>query len=960
MIAASRQAESAAQSRVPPAVQVRDATHAALVVAESTWIAARQEQGRAEEALGEALKARERRMDAEQAWTADVLGRARAWADAAEEGEQQDLERLDRSWRLRIADAESQGIAAIAEAANRARTEAAERLRERIAAADRAVADAGATRDRADAEVVHAQEALKSLEREERDNELARARAEARLAAARARLTVDEESLAGEPRVLDLVAEAERPALLDRMGEHALHPVVSDIDVLVRAANGIESDVGLKAWFRPGKSLPPAAEAAWLPSLRAALQRVSEGQGPAAGPTFRVSADGWVELGATGALRSAAEQEQAVTRHLSSIREQTSELEGRRGTLEANLAEAREARRTAERAYREAQEAASEERAAAHAEAAATESDAESQARALADAHKQDLTRQQDEETAGAVEGRARRIRQLRQELDEAVRVLTERQPDEEGDARIAAVEARAGEARQQQEAALVARDAARLAAGEAVHALERAESAAANATQDRERLEAEGEALAADADAVSEACQQVEVALAESEQRLSQRVETEAGAKQAAADRQAASAAAGTAESEAAGAVHRLERDLSRMREMGAALKVREQAARDRRESAEAAIARAQARATEAARSIEASESARDEAAGRVTEVTEARGRSWDELEARKASLRGLQQRVADEEAAVATLRSELEQQSTRAEQLGARRAKVDQECTLVRQRMEDRYQVDVEVLLATLDEVGSLSLDVDPQVAEGLHIGEHVVEGVPPLVLQTADLVDENQIRRRVHGLDVDRKALAELGEVNLGAIEEYRELEGRFAQMESQRSDLEASMLSIRSAIARMNEICRERFTVAFEQVKQYFHETYPRLVGGGSARLALSDEDDVLESGVEIYVQPPGKRLQNLNLLSGGEKAMTAIALLIALFRVKPSPFCVLDEVDAPLDEANGARFNEMLKEMSHTSQFLVITHNRKTMECADTLYGITMAKPGVSTLVSVRM
>jgi len=127
-----------------------------------------------------------------------------------------------------------------------------------------------------------------------------------------------------------------------------------------------------------------------------------------------------------------------------------------------------------------------------------------------------------------------------------------------------------------------------------------------------------------------------------------------------------------------------------------------------------------------------------------------------------------------------------------------------------------------------------------------------------------------------------------------------------------------------------------------------------------VGGGAARLSLTDEEDLLETGVDIFVQPPGKRLQNLSLLSGGEKAMTAIALILSLFKVKPSPFCVLDEVDAPLDEANGSRFNEALREMAQHSQFIVVTHNRKTMECAATLYGITMPQPGCSRLVSVQL
>jgi chromosome segregation protein len=161
-------------------------------------------------------------------------------------------------------------------------------------------------------------------------------------------------------------------------------------------------------------------------------------------------------------------------------------------------------------------------------------------------------------------------------------------------------------------------------------------------------------------------------------------------------------------------------------------------------------------------------------------------------------------------------------------------------------------------------------------------------------------------------------------------------------------------------IRAAIAKMNRTCRQMFREAFDDIQDHFCEIYPRLVGGGSARLALTNEEDLLETGVEIYVQPPGKRSQNLTLLSGGEKAMAAISLLMSMFKVRPSPFCLMDEVDAPLDEANGSRFNEMLKEMSTVSQFILITHNRKTMESADTLYGVTMVEPGTSRVVSVQL
>ena len=178
--------------------------------------------------------------------------------------------------------------------------------------------------------------------------------------------------------------------------------------------------------------------------------------------------------------------------------------------------------------------------------------------------------------------------------------------------------------------------------------------------------------------------------------------------------------------------------------------------------------------------------------------------------------------------------------------------------------------------------------------------------------------------------------------------------------FIELDAQRGDLDDSVNAIRQTIARLNRISRERFRDTFERVDGWFREIYPKLVGGGQARLQLTDEEDMLDTGVDIFVQPPGKRLQNLSLLSGGETAMVAIALIFSLFRVKPSPFCLLDEVDAPLDEGNGARFNSMLRDMASLSQFILVTHNKKTMECADTLYGVTMPTAGVSRLVSVRL
>ncbi len=200
--------------------------------------------------------------------------------------------------------------------------------------------------------------------------------------------------------------------------------------------------------------------------------------------------------------------------------------------------------------------------------------------------------------------------------------------------------------------------------------------------------------------------------------------------------------------------------------------------------------------------------------------------------------------------------------------------------------------------------------------------------------------------------------RKALQSLGDVNLGAIEEHEELAERFRFLSEQKEDLEGTIRSLREAISRINRTSRKLFRETFELVSKHFSENFPRLFGGGKASLELTDAEDILEAGVDIMAMPPGKRLQNVNLLSGGEKTMTALALLVAVFQVRPSPFFLLDEVDAALDDANVGRFNQLITEMSRQSQFLVITHNKRTIEVADVLYGVTMEQKGVSKLVSV--
>ncbi len=202
--------------------------------------------------------------------------------------------------------------------------------------------------------------------------------------------------------------------------------------------------------------------------------------------------------------------------------------------------------------------------------------------------------------------------------------------------------------------------------------------------------------------------------------------------------------------------------------------------------------------------------------------------------------------------------------------------------------------------------------------------------------------------------------REKIDRLGPVNMMAIEQFDELESRHTFLTTQRADLTQSIAQTTEAIKRIDETTRQRFADAFAAINTNFQSTFSTLFGGGRAGLTLLDETDPLESGIEIIAQPPGKRLQSVQLLSGGEKALTAIALMFGLFKYKPSPFCLLDEIDAPLDDANIGRFVEMLRSMQRDTQFILITHSRKTMEIADRLYGVTMEEPGVSKLISVQL
>ncbi len=196
--------------------------------------------------------------------------------------------------------------------------------------------------------------------------------------------------------------------------------------------------------------------------------------------------------------------------------------------------------------------------------------------------------------------------------------------------------------------------------------------------------------------------------------------------------------------------------------------------------------------------------------------------------------------------------------------------------------------------------------------------------------------------------------------LGEINWAAIEEYDRQKLRYDFLKTQEEELKKSLTDLQTAIAHIDEKSKERFKEAFMEVNERFSKVFPIIFGGGEAKLEVTGDLDSIECGVDIIAKPPGKKMQSITLMSGGEKAMTAVSLIFSIFLVKPSPFCLLDEVDAPLDDANVGRFNELLREMSSESQFILITHNKKTMELNDTLYGVTMQEPGVSKAVSVQL
>ena len=491
---------------------------------------------------------------------------------------------------------------------------------------------------------------------------------------------------------------------------------------------------------------------------------------------------------------------------------------------------------------------------------------------------------------------------------------------------------------------ARTADEAARQARKADVIGLERRRAEEEREAADQRRAEAEENTVR-----LRQVQQEAEERLAEAQRRLADARETVSGLAAGLAEASAVNAALVERAAALAAEVERLEESA---RELEQRVETRHNdltGTRARREALLEAIAEG-ARALDA--DIQILTALRDDVV-RADEVATARRSSVD---AKDGDIRGARQ--------------VLEAVRAEAGELDVVRATAESDLTHLAQVCLDTVQAtldDVLVDVEALEQAGQAEPDAaaiaaeepDPE-ADETEPGEPasgvaaVQDGPAPFVAAPpASMTAEEAITRL-------RDKIDRLGPVNMMAIEQFDELETRHVFLTTQRKDLVESIALTSEAIARIDETTAARFLEAFTAIQQNFQGTFGTLFGGGRAGLTLLDENDPLESGIDIVASPPGKRLQSVQLLSGGEKALTAIALMFAIFKYKPSPFCLLDEIDAPLDDANVGRFVEMLRSMLDRTQFILITHNRRTMEIADRLYGVTMEEPGVSKLISVQL
>ncbi len=350
-----------------------------------------------------------------------------------------------------------------------------------------------------------------------------------------------------------------------------------------------------------------------------------------------------------------------------------------------------------------------------------------------------------------------------------------------------------------------------------------------------------------------------------------------------------------------------------------------------------------------------------------RIDSITKEKENTIREIEEHKQKKDFLSQEIASVQARIAQRGKEIEENEMKVKSLvsvadefkrdiSGRKEVIETE----NQELLDNEQ-NLRLLRGKIDTASQRLSELDVQKAEHKlkmeNLAEHIQQnyGLAIESVEVEPLTEDDEKR-----LEELREKIREVGPVNLGTLDEYEELRQRYEFLKNQEDDLNRSIAELEEAIKKINTTTRKKLREAFEALKTKFSEVFTTLFGGGRAELILTDENNILETGVDIIAQPPGKRLQNINLLSGGEKALTALSLLFASFLVKPTPLCILDEADSALDEMNTDRFARTIQELAKDTQFIVVTHNRSTMSIADYIYGITMEEAGVSKVISMQL
>ena len=314
------------------------------------------------------------------------------------------------------------------------------------------------------------------------------------------------------------------------------------------------------------------------------------------------------------------------------------------------------------------------------------------------------------------------------------------------------------------------------------------------------------------------------------------------------------------------------------------------------------------------------------------------------------------LEKSIANLEEQIKQIKSDVENSANIVETLKANRLESNEKLKKAEEEISSQFNTieDIKGQLVKLD-VRKTKLEQDlEQVVNNLWVEYELTPN------NAEGYKKPENVQKAARDVNSLRTQIKELGSINVDSIEEYKKTKERYDFMCEQRLDLENTTVKLRNIISEMTQTMKEQFIEKFNEINKNFNEVFVELFGGGKAELKLEDENNVLECGIDIQAQPTGKKLQNMMLLSGGEKAFTAIALLFAILKINPAPFCVLDEIEAALDDVNVYRFAEYLKKFSKETQFLVITHRKGTMEAANTVYGVTMEENGVSKLLSMKL